>query len=42
MRFENVNIDGLNIFYREAGDESAETCPSPRFSGFVTPVSGPP
>jgi len=23
MRFENVNIDGLDIFYREAGDETA-------------------
>ena len=23
MRFENVNIYGLNIFYREAGDETA-------------------
>ena len=23
MRFENVNIDGLDIFYREAGDETS-------------------
>ena len=23
MPFENVNIDGLNIFYREAGKETA-------------------
>ena len=36
MRFENINIEGLNIFYREAGDETA---PKPGFctvSGFVS------
>src|SRR5262245_11734526 len=32
MLFKNINVDGLNIFYREAGSEGAPPPTTPNFS----------
>jgi hypothetical protein len=38
MQFKSINVDGLNIFYREAGNEAAPKArPPARVSGFIAP-----
>ena len=39
MLYKNIDVDGLNIFYREAGNCVAEARAAARLSGVLAPVS---